>query len=96
MRAPTETTADGCVSLEQLCPGDTGQLAFVSEVYREFTITATAERRLPAVIIVYTTLYGGPRQIDRKFTVPSEASSALVACQEALADLRQVIDQLLA
>ena len=70
--------------------------ASLSAVYRDFAISAAATHRLAGLIMVHTTLAGGRRGMAHKFTVPSEAADPLSACEEALADLRRVIDQLLA
>jgi len=70
--------------------------ASLSAVYRDFSITAAATHRLAGLMMVHTTLTGGRRGIAHKFTVPSEAADPVSACEEALADLRRVIDQLLA
>ena len=62
--------------------------------YRGFYIGVAASRRLSHVY-VSATLRGGPDEIARAFSLPSDENDPALACAVTMGELRQVVDHLL-
>lgn len=63
--------------------------------YRGFRISVAASARPGGAFIVSTTLSGGRTRLLRNFTTTSDQPDAATASEHALAEIKQVVDDLL-
>ena len=75
---------------------DPSRCAVQAETHRSFTITVAAARRSTGEIIVNAILAGGPARIVRSFCLRSDARDATEACEQAVDELRRIVNHLLA
>ncbi len=92
MTVPTPTARDDLPFGRDAPPRPSRET--VAVVHHGYRIQATASRRVTGAVLVNAELSGGPDAIRRWFCVASDRDDLTAACEQCIAELKQIIDEL--